>query len=103
MRTVKIERERWRTPTNGHGPKKLLLNRAGHGCIMGMIGLACGIKSEGMVDASAFGFQTLEKLGIECDLQERAIEINDNESLDDCEREAKLKELFKDHLILEFV
>jgi len=103
MRTVKIERERWRTPTSGTGGRLVLINDSNCGCIMGLIGEACGIGSGKMLGRGALRDDELEQVGIDCETQERAIEINDRTSISDEYREAKLKELFKDHLILEFV
>jgi hypothetical protein len=45
----------------------------------------------------------LAVVGVDADTQDYAITINDHPYLNQDERESKLKELFKDHLILEFV
>jgi hypothetical protein len=103
MRTVTIERERWRTPTNGEGQRFQLINRTGCGCIMGLIAEWCGVDVVDMLGDQALDRGQLAVVGVDADTQERAIEINDRTSISDEYREAKLKELFKDHLILEFV
>ena len=103
MRTIKIERDRWRTPKSGKGPRWQLLNFTGCGCIMGLIGEACGIDREDMVETGALNKYQCSKVGIDQDMQDRAIEINDDTSINDDYRETKLKELFKDHFVLEFV
>jgi hypothetical protein len=103
MRTVKIERERWRTPTTGEGQRFQLINCRGCGCIMGLIGEACGVEVDDMLGDQALDQGQLAVVGVDDDTQDAAITINDNQYLNQDEREAKLKELFKDHLILEFV
>ena len=103
MRTIKIKRDRWRTPKSGKGPRWQLLNYTGCGCIMGLIGEACGVDREEMIASGSLDKYQLSKIDIDQDLQERAIEINDRTSISDDYRESKLKELFKDHFVLEFV
>ncbi len=103
MRTIKIERERWRTPTSGTGCMKVLINSDGCGCIMGLVGVASGIDPLELIDRGALRWTELEPIGLDYVLQEKAIEINDDSSLRDCDREAKLKELFKHVFTLEFV
>jgi hypothetical protein len=103
MRTVTIERERWRTPTTGEGQRFQLINRTGCGCIMGLIGKACGVEVDYMIGNQALDRGQLAVVGVDADTQDCAITINDNPYLNQDYREAELKELFKDHLILEFV
>jgi hypothetical protein len=103
MRTVKIERERWNTPHNTIGVACVLINLFGCGCIMGLIGEACGLTSDVLLNHGSLSLDSLTRIGLSEEVQERAIEINDDSAISDERREAKLKELFKDHLILEFV
>jgi hypothetical protein len=99
MRTVKIERERWDTECH----TLFYASDRGCGCIMGLIGEALGVPIPQMLGRGALSDSALEAIGLTDDLQDRAIEINDNSAISDEHREAKLKELFKDYLILEFV
>jgi hypothetical protein len=103
MRTIKIERERWRTPISGTGKDLVLINSDGCGCIMGLVGEACGIDISIMVNRCSLRADELEIVGVDNDTQERAIEINDKEGIWVRDREAKLKELFKGVFTLEFV
>jgi len=103
MRTIKIERERWRTPTTGEGQRFQLINRTGCGCIMGLIAEWCGVDVVDILGDQALDRGQLAMVGVDADTQDAAITINDHPYLNQDEREAKLKELFKDHLILEFV
>jgi hypothetical protein len=103
MRTIKIERERWRTPTTGDGQRFQLINFTGCGCIMGLIGEACGVEVDDMLGTQALDTGQLKVVGVDRDKQDTAIAINDHPYLNQDEREAKLKELFKDVFTLEFV
>jgi hypothetical protein len=70
---------------------------------MGLIGEACGLTSDVLLNHGALCGESLELIGVSDVLQDRAIEINDDTSINDDYRETKLKELFKDHFVLEFV
>jgi hypothetical protein len=97
MRTVKIERERWDTKC------KLLYMKDGCGCIMGLIGEALGVPPKEMFGQPILSDPSLETIGLTWEIQESAIEVNDDKQKDRAKKEFELKELFKDHLILEFV
>jgi hypothetical protein len=103
MRTIKIERERWRTPTSGEGQRFQLINITGCGCIMGLIGEAFGVEVDDMLGDQVLDRGQLAVVGVDADTQDYAITINDHPYLNQDEREAKLKELFKDVFTLEFV
>jgi len=103
MRTIKIERDRWRTLTSGRGKRFLLRNDNGCSCIIGIIAEACGVPVDRLLDHGALFSPDLKKVGVNKQQQDMAIQLNDDPELSLEERETKLKELFKDHFVLEFV
>ena len=103
MRTIKIKRDMWNTPHHSYGPACFLLNWLHCGCIMGLIGEACGLPRGVLLNHGVLYEAELLQIGMSELAQDRAIEINDDSAISDDYRETKLKELFKDHFVLEFV
>jgi len=93
----------WNTPHHSTGPTWCLLNSFDCGCIMGLIGDACGLPHGVLLNHGSLSLESLTRIGLSEEVQDRAIDINDDPSISDDDRESKLKELFKDHFVLEFV
>jgi hypothetical protein len=70
---------------------------------MGLIGDACGLPHGVLLNHGSLSLESLTRIGLSEEVQDRAIDINDDPSISDDDRESKLKELFKDHFVLEFV
>lgn len=95
---IVINRAKWKTATRGKG-QTLLLNDEGYKCCLGfLVGQTTKCKIKGYCVPSSCSnppkeFEKSEAHN-EDSLENSAIDINDNLSLNDKEREKQLKELF---------
>lgn len=117
MKTLTIDRKTW--ARGGRGGQSALLNADGNMCCLGFLGKACGAQDSkldvampsdtGVTDARVTYWSNLANIlwptelfehhdsghFVSSDLERHISDINDDVTIDDAERESKLRPLFK--------